>query len=344
MNTRQIIILSVFGVLWWIVHAVLNTKEKTHPIVSALHVLGLVAAIWFLFHLLIIFIYILPFILLGKVLLPFFEKLLTEHWDTHYEKYYKLKLVFIKQFNAVKKEIAPIFALIVLTVLFVQLSENLSFLRALGFTVLFFVIGILVCYLTFNFLKRTSQISVINFYNMASCAALVGFFIVKSFYPNLISNTRFDLILNNALNETQTGFTDNSKDKLYLDYINKLSEEIAKKNAEAAMIKWTMFKYASDGSTYYLASTKQIQKGSTIVTLWQFVNLAKPMGNALSLRVQRAYDCASYKSKVLFYSQFAEHDLVNELTESESGLNLEWEQIVPGSMNENIYKVACQQY
>ncbi len=111
---------------------------------------------------------------------------------------------------------------------------------------------------------------------------------------------------------------------------------------------WQFRAVASDGSWATYASTHQMKRSGTVVTVWLRQEYAEPQagsGHSYSSVVEKAqYDCKKQQSRDLLVIYYGSNNIQgNEETEENDAKNTPWNPIVPGTRAELDYLWACAQ-
>lgn len=111
-----------------------------------------------------------------------------------------------------------------------------------------------------------------------------------------------------------------------------------------ALAEWTeVGRNHSSGMTQY-ADSATIQKTGKMVKMWDLIDYKSVVvfsGNRfISGKRQQEYDCEENKIRVLAYTQFIEHMGNGKVVFSSNDPN-KWESVVPESMGEALWKIAC---
>ena len=112
------------------------------------------------------------------------------------------------------------------------------------------------------------------------------------------------------------------------------------------MAEWTALKWTHEdgGLTLYVDYTTVRKKDSIVkmLSLVDFEVTEKGEVDLFSSRAQNEYDCKEKKIRQLFYALYSDSMGKGKMEHSNSE-HLKWLPVRPGSMEEAMWKVACDQ-
>ena len=112
------------------------------------------------------------------------------------------------------------------------------------------------------------------------------------------------------------------------------------------MAEWTALKWSHEdgGLTLYVDYTTVRKKDSIVkmLSLVDFEVTEKGEVDLFSSRAQNEYDCKEKKMRQLFYALYSDSMGKGKMEHSNSE-HLKWLPVRPGSMEEAMWKVACDQ-
>ena len=116
----------------------------------------------------------------------------------------------------------------------------------------------------------------------------------------------------------------------------------------SAIAKWEEVT-SNDLATFY-AEPSSIRRNGAMVKMWGLMDLNKPeiprppgVGKAfLSSKTQHEYDCKEERARILGFTRFDGNMGNGSAVESVYGVAGEWEPVMPESILEDLWKIACK--
>jgi hypothetical protein len=114
----------------------------------------------------------------------------------------------------------------------------------------------------------------------------------------------------------------------------------------AAWADWIPVSVADEHISYINPTT--IRRSGDQARMWGLhdYKTAKPLGKRqyMSMKAQSEYDCKDERLRILYTTMSAENMGGGETVYSSDGVPSNWVPIVPGSVGETLWKIACGMY
>ena len=110
--------------------------------------------------------------------------------------------------------------------------------------------------------------------------------------------------------------------------------------------EWLYLSQALDGQATFYVESESLRRSSTRAKMWEMTDFRDPMrlpvGQYLSSKERKEYDCSAEATKILYVTTYAERMGTGRVVTSINTEEFEkWRPIVPGSVDEAKWKMAC---
>ncbi len=116
--------------------------------------------------------------------------------------------------------------------------------------------------------------------------------------------------------------------------------------SSGAAAEWLPFGHSADGSFDIFVDPATISRDGNVATMWHMndyksVRVLSSGRQYLSSRTQREYDCRDERSRVLQFAFHAGRMASGKVVHADGGMSDDWKPIIPGSVDDNNWKLAC---